>query len=980
MRDGLQGDVPSDRPIGGESSAADRVSDPPRRPERAPPPDDVAFLALDHRRRYEAQAVLAAASAVLGRSLDLRETADAIARAAIPLFADWAIVDAPDENGQLARLALAHRDPAALAAARAIDERWPPDLERTTTSMVLATGEPVIVSELGDEDVVPFTRDAEHLAAVGDLHLRSCLVVPLESAGERLGVLTLLSTEGGRRYTADDLPLARELAQRAAATLVNARLFARARRAHADADAARERTERLQCLSGELTRSLTPDAVVDVVVRNLVVALDAQSAGVFELSEDGREFRLRGTANVDATTRERAARVPVDTPLPIGEAARTGQPVLIDDSAAWRAAHPAVPVISARERGAWAALPLQVMEGTSNRLLGALTVTLPGPHAFTDEERGFLQTFADLCAQALDRARMFDAEAAARVLAERLQVVIAALAGVRTPDEIAQAVGREAREAVGAAVAGLGLLADDGQTFTMKSLEGATDAVREEWSTFPNDPTIPYGAVVAQRSPLFFSSLASYVARFPDLEAALTLEALEAAALVPLISGDGRALGAIHFDFTAPRTFSTASRQAFVSIAQQCAAALERVRLHESERAHAAAVAARREAETAQAVAEAASRAKDELLAFVSHELRAPLAPARALAQVLARSNTLTPEDRDTVVEIELHIAAEARLVENLLEYERAGREMLTVRSGRCDLREIARRAVRTAGPALRDKGIDVEEAYDVDNVVAWADPLRVRQVVDNLLTNAVKFSPEGSAITIRLENPVAGWVGVVVADTGHGIAPDDLPRLFTPFTQLGGPERQQSGLGLGLAISRRLAELQGGMLTAASEGPGRGATFTLLLPTARAETAGSFDDAITTESSDDGGALRILLIEDDASAAAALRRLLTSYGHVVHVADSLAKAEAIVCIETLDVLLSDLQLVGESGLDTPHRVAEAARRCGRRPPPAIVLSGFARESDMAEARAAGFVAHLTKPIDEAMLLRTLRHAASLAL
>ena len=941
--------------------------------------DDTAFVALDSRRRREAQEVLAAASRVLGRSLDLRETADAIARAAIPRFAEFAVVDAPDEEGRLVRLALAHADPVHLAAAQKIDRRWPTDFEREAlTNIVLATGEPVVISDFRDDYLAGSAHDAEHLAAMRAARIRSCLAVPLAAAGERLGVLTLLTTEGGRRYTEDDLPLALELGRRAATTLVNARLFARERRAHAEAEAARDRTERLQLLSAELTRSPTPYAVVDVVVRHVVMALGALSAAVFELSEDGREFRLLGTANVDDKQREFAARLPADTPFPISDVARTGEPMLIEDAATWWAAHPDLPRIGTGVR-AWVVLPLRVPDGV-NRMLGVLTVTLPGPHSFTDEERGFLQTFADLCAQALDRARLFEAEATARVQAERLQVVFAALAGVRTPDEIAQSVSREAREAVGAAVAGVALLSDDGSTFRMMRLEGVEAALWEDWRTFPNVPAIPYGAVVAERAPFFLSSRAAYVALFPDLTTALEAEGLEAAAIVPLIGGDGRPLGAMHFDFTSPRAFSVASRQSFVSIALQCSAALERVQLYESERAHAAAVEARLTAESAQAVAEAASRAKDELLAFVSHELRAPLAPARALAQSLARSETLAPADRETVVEIEHHIAVEAQLVENLLEYERAGRGMLTVRCARCDLRDVARRALRAARPALRRKRIDVDDAYALGEAFAWADPLRVQEIVHNLLTNAAKFSPEDTTIEVRMRNPATGWIELAVADAGYGIAPEDLPRLFTPFTQLGGPQDRSSGLGLGLALSRRLAELQGGTLTATSEGPGHGATFTLMLRTARAEPRQALepvlDDAATPLSErGDGRALRILLIEDDRSTAVALRRLLSTHGHVVYLADSLAAAEETVCEKPIDVLVSDLQLVGESGLKAPQRVAEAARRSGRAAPPAVVLSGFAREVDIAQTRAAGFVAHLAKPIDEQLLLRALRQA-----
>jgi signal transduction histidine kinase/ActR/RegA family two-component response regulator len=785
---------------------------------------DIALPALESRRRQETLEILATASAVLGRSLDLRETADAIARAVIPRLADWAVVDAYDEKERLTRLALAHADPVLQAAADGFNRLWPSDFSpRSATRRVLDTGAPLFL-DAGDERLAPLADEAEHFAEGSGLTVRSGLAVPLEANGERLGVLTCFASEGGRLYTAEDLPVAQALAERGAMALLNARRFGRERLARAAAEAA-------------------------------------------------------------------------------------------------------------------------------------------------------------------------------RMLAERLHVVVSALAGVRTVEEIAEVITTEARDAFGASVAGLGLLTDEGSTFTMRRLGGLDDATREQWRVFPNLPTLPYGAAVAERSPLFFSSAAAYAARFPHLEAMRTELGLEGAVLLPLFGGNGTALGVLNFAFSAPRAFSEASRKSFVLVAEQCTAALQRVGVQETERDHAeaqqhaqrreseralaATQVARREAETAHGVAEAASRSKDELLAFVSHELRAPLAPARALALALARSGTLAQEDRETVEEIEYHIAVEARLVENLLDYQRAGRGLLSVRCGRCELREVARRALRSTNRAFRDKAMSVEVAYGTDDSVAWADSLRVQEIIHNMLTNAVKFSPERSTVAVHLRNPAPGWVELMVTDQGSGISPEDLPRLFAPFTQLAEPRGPRSGLGLGLALSRRLAELQGGTLTAASEGRGHGSTFALRLRTASAVPAAllepdiEFGDTTPDLAGEKGRSLRILVIEDDRSTAVALQRLLRTYGHVVHVAEGLDRAEEIICEGELDIVLSDLQLIGETGLDAPRRLASAATRCGRPPVPAVVLSAYASETDVEEARAAGFVEHLAKPIDEQSLLRALRHASA---
>jgi CheY-like chemotaxis protein len=336
---------------------------------------------------------------------------------------------------------------------------------------------------------------------------------------------------------------------------------------------------------------------------------------------------------------------------------------------------------------------------------------------------------------------------------------------------------------------------------------------------------------------------------------------------------------------------------------------------------------------------------------------------------------------REMAAEIDRHIAYQARLVADLLDYQRVTRGHLAVPHHPCDVHAIARKAMRAASPSLNKKLISIREDFTAVDPVILAEPVRVQQIVYNLLSNAGKFSPYRVPVVVRTLNPAPGWIELAVVDTGFGITREVLDRLFEPFVQGGGRQASRSGLGLGLALSRRLAELQGGTLTAASKGRGYGATFTLLLPTVSAPPA-NLDDAAPSASAPESPTdakrpLCILVIEDDASAGRALRRLLTIDGHTVHVATSLAAAERMAATEPLDVVLADLHLGGESGLAAPRRIAEAARRSGRAAPPTIVLSGFDRDSDLAESRAAGFVAHLSKPVEEATLLLAVRRAAA---
>ena len=388
----------------------------------------------------------------------------------------------------------------------------------------------------------------------------------------------------------------------------------------------------------------------------------------------------------------------------------------------------------------------------------------------------------------------------------------------------------------------------------------------------------------------------------------------------------------------------------------------------------AAYAAAYAELHAARALVDTAGGAKNELLAVVSHELRGPLAPARALAQVLARADALPPEFREMAAEIEQHIADEARLIDDLLEYDRAGRGLLSVDCRRCNLHDVARRALRVAAPAFRAKSMLVTEAFAADAPIAWADPLRARQIVFNLLRNAVTFAPVGSPVVVHTRNSADG-IELAVVDAGYGIAPEQLPRLFEPFVRSGARPNPRSGLGLGLALSRRLAALQGGTLTAASEGRGRGATFTLQLPIARgaagatvAAPSREVDADASTPLRDapaaapdvamwdalrsngpsaagaaDARALRILLIDDEASTARAVARLLRSHGCLVDVADGLAAAERVAATDPPDVLLCDLQLAGESGLDAPRRTR---RRGGAVRPAGAAGRGVERVRD----------------------------------
>jgi CheY-like chemotaxis protein len=237
------------------------------------------------------------------------------------------------------------------------------------------------------------------------------------------------------------------------------------------------------------------------------------------------------------------------------------------------------------------------------------------------------------------------------------------------------------------------------------------------------------------------------------------------------------------------------------------------------------------------------------------------------------------------------------------------------------------------------------------------ADSARIQQVLWNLLKNAVKFTPESGAITVRTSDVGDDRVRVEVIDTGIGMDEGVARRAFDAFTQGGDAiTRQYGGMGLGLAISKTLVDAHGGTLNATSNGPGKGSTFTIELPGAReARPAPARPDPARSAGGD--RKLRILLVEDHADTARVLSRLLRRLGHTVHVAGTVASALATAEREAIDLVLSDLGLPDGTGIDLLRRINE------RRPTTAIALSGYGMEQDVKKSLAAGFRKHLTKPV-----------------
>jgi len=370
--------------------------------------------------------------------------------------------------------------------------------------------------------------------------------------------------------------------------------------------------------------------------------------------------------------------------------------------------------------------------------------------------------------------------------------------------------------------------------------------------------------------------------------------------------------------------------------------------------------------------AEAASRAKDQFIAVLSHELRTPLTPALTAVQMMETEPGLTANLREWASMIRRNVELEARLIDDLLDVTKISRGKLELQLEAVDLNETLRQAIKICESEIWSKKLRLTTKFDAKNHWVRADAPRLQQILWNLLKNAVKFTPSGGAITVRTENFPEERLAVSIQDSGVGIEPEMLPRLFDAFEQGSkGTTRQFGGLGLGLTIAKGLVEKHGGTLTAKSDGRNQGATFTMLLRTVPVTELPVTQTSVGEEYELGHKSYRLLLVDDDTDTANILASLLSEHGYSVRVADGVASALLAAQVEPFDILISDIGLQDGSGLDL------LAQLSSKMPIKGIVLSGYGMEEDICRTKAAGFSAHLIKPVSMKMLLRVVQEVAA---
>jgi PAS domain S-box-containing protein len=361
----------------------------------------------------------------------------------------------------------------------------------------------------------------------------------------------------------------------------------------------------------------------------------------------------------------------------------------------------------------------------------------------------------------------------------------------------------------------------------------------------------------------------------------------------------------------------------------------------------------------AKAEAEHANKAKDQFLAVLSHELRTPLTPVVMTVAAMEMDRTISPQLREDLAMIRRNIELETKLIDDLLDVTRIANGKLRLQPRAADVHALLKNVLEILKSDVSEKRLNVAVDLAAPDPSVFADPARLQQVFWNLIKNAIKFAAPGGNVTVKTWNASESVVCVEVTDDGAGIELSVLPRIFNAFDQ--GEQtitRQFGGLGLGLAISKALTELHGGQIHAESDGKGKGARFTVELPT-RTPVERMVDQIQPIGPGADGRPKpRVLLVEDHLDTQRTLRRLLEERGYEVLTAGSVAAALAALAATPVEVLVSDIGLPDSTGYELMRQVRERYKI------PGVAVSGFGMDGDLKASHDAGFAIHMTKPVD----------------
>ena len=721
--------------------------------------------------------LLARAGDLLDLTLDYETTLQRMTELVVPDLADCCAIAIVDAEERIVLRAIAAALPAeeharvlARAGSHPLRADWP-----IGAAYSLRTGKSQVIPAITETMAQAATWD-EGGGVPHDPPFASLISVPLLVRGRTLGAIEFLRTAAAPPYHAEDLPLAEELARRSALAMDNALL-------HREALEARDLVTRLQRVTAALSATVTPDDVAEVIITRGLEALRAGGGVVSLISEDGATLTNVRVAGYSPEVVAAWQRYPADTPAPIGEALRTRGVVLVGSEEVYRTRYAAETLVPARAGlGAWAAIPLL----TGERLLGALGLSFPGPRSFDAAEHAAMRALGDLCAQALERARLYEAQHAAHEEAtterDRVRQILNTLpvgvvlvdamgrvtmANGASRDILGTDVLEQAAVAPGAAYPTNGALHPDGGP--APTMETPLDRALRHGEVVHGAQQVVRQAQTGREVPILINS-------------------------APLRDAAGTIVGAV---------------TAFQDIS------------------------ALRDLE----------RAREEFLSSAAHDLKTPLTSIRGYAQLaqrrLARLDIPEAETEPVLSGISrIMEGAEVMLglINELVDVARLQMSGgLALHRTSVDLVALVRDGI-AAQQGVSAAPIELEAG--VAELVATIDAARVARVLGNLLSNAIKYSPGGGTITVRVarEDGTGGPEALfAVMDHGLGIPDVDLPHIFDRFARAGNVVGQIAGTGIGLASALGIVEQHGGTIAVESR-EGHGATFTVRLPLTTAQ------------------------------------------------------------------------------------------------------------------------------------------------
>ncbi|MDB6086936.1 MAG: sensor hybrid histidine kinase, partial [Gammaproteobacteria bacterium] len=346
-----------------------------------------------------------------------------------------------------------------------------------------------------------------------------------------------------------------------------------------------------------------------------------------------------------------------------------------------------------------------------------------------------------------------------------------------------------------------------------------------------------------------------------------------------------------------------------------------------------------------------------------------PLNTIRLWSNMLSTGRVPLTQGSEGVKAVERAAIAQQQLIDDLLDVSRMATGKLRLVARDIVLAQAVADAIEAVRPIAERRNVSLETEIGEDVGIVHVDPDRMQQVVWNLLTNAVKFTPSGGHVRVSLRR-IADDVDIVVTDTGIGIRRDVVPHIFERFRQAdSGTTRQHGGLGLGLAIAKQLVELHGGTIGVESEGEGRGASFRVRLPNLKRLPGEAQSDSTRVQLSLDLSGVDVLLVEDEEPARAATARLLEMHGAQVRMVTTVAGAREAFAMQRPDVIVADVGLPGEDGYSLMRSIRQLELAQNTASVPAIAVTAFARPEDRRAALEAGFSDHVPKPLDPARFI-----------